>query len=127
MRGVTVCAEANFPSGETLETTQQRVVSGFPWLPDLQRSLTGIYVACPFHTVFTVNFMTPMDAIAADQTIKARTDRFGRGNGFDQNPHLDHVARFPVVGGGFETSGDDHAQGVFMKDKSVAHREPPIK
>jgi hypothetical protein len=52
-------------------------------------------------------------------------DRLHGINGFDQNPDLDHIAGFPVVGFSGEAGGDDHAMRVFVKDKSVAHREPP--
>jgi len=50
--------------------------------------------------VFTVNFMTPMHAIAANNPIKSGSNR---GHGifrFAENPHLDHVAGFPIVRGG---------------------------
>jgi hypothetical protein len=65
-----------------------------------------------------------MDAIAADQTVQARADRFGGGNGFDQNPDLNHVASLPVVGGGFKSGRDDHAIAIFVENESV-QREPP--
>ena len=67
-----------------------------------------------------------MDAGTADKTIQARFDRFRGRNGFNQNPYLDHVAGFPVVGR-FIESGCDYDTGViFVENKSV-HREPPIQ
>jgi hypothetical protein len=87
--------------------------------------LAGIYVACPFHTEATVFFVPAMDAIAADQTVQPRSNCFGRGNGFDKNPNLDHIARFPIVGRGREAGRDDHAVAILVKDKSV-QRAPPL-
>jgi hypothetical protein len=125
MRGVPVRSEANTSASENLEAAQGRVSARFPRFPDSLRSLAGIYVACPFHTEATVFFVPAMDAIATNQTVKARSNCFRGGNGFDQNPNLDHVARFPVVGRGFKSGRDNDPLRVFMKDESV-QREPPL-
>jgi hypothetical protein len=39
---------------------------------------------------------------------------------------LDHVARFPVVGGMIEAGGNDHAGVIFMKDEAVVHATSKI-
>jgi hypothetical protein len=125
MSRITVRAETDFPSGESLETTQQRVVARFPSPPNTLRSVPGVDVASPFHTVFTVNFMTPMHAIAAYNPVQAGLNR---GHGvfrFAENPHLYHVSGFPIVGGGFKAGGDDNPQGVLVEDVAVAHSRPP--
>jgi hypothetical protein len=51
-------------------------------------------------------------------------DRFHGINGFHQNPDLDHIARFPVVGCFGEAGGDDDTVLVFV-DYEAVHREPP--
>jgi len=82
--------------------------------------LASVDVTTPIPTVT----VAPVNAVAADKPIKARADRFGGGNGFNQDPNLDHVARFPIVRGVIEAGGDDNAQGVLMEDETV-QREPP--
>jgi hypothetical protein len=126
MRGVSVGSETDFAPGENLEAAQGRVSARFPCFPNPLGGLSGVDVACPFHTEATVNLMTPMHAIATNKPIKARADRFGRGNGFDQNPYLDHIASLPVIGGGFKARGNDHTVAIFVDDVSVAHRAPPL-
>lgn len=69
VHGIAICAETDFPTGETLETTQGRIVSGFPRIINLQWSLPLIHVTSPFHSVFSVNFMTAVSAISADQAV----------------------------------------------------------
>jgi hypothetical protein len=66
-----------------------------------------------------------MDAISADEPIKTRSNCFGGGNGFDKNPNLDHIARFPIVGGRLKSGRDDHAVAIFMENEAV-QREPPL-
>ena len=85
-----------------------------------------IDVTCPFHTEATVNLMTTVAAIAANDAIKSG---FNRGHGifrFAQNPDLDHIARFTVVAGGFEARGDDYA-GVILVDNEAVQRTPPTR
>jgi hypothetical protein len=75
--------------------------------------------------VFTVNLMTPMHAIAADNPVQAGSNR---GHGvfrFAENPNLDHVAGFPVVTRSFKARGDDDSGVVFMKNEAVQSK-PPI-
>jgi hypothetical protein len=120
---VTIGTEADFSSNETLETTQQGIVSRFPRSPDAQGGLARVDVACPFHTEAAVFFVPAMDARSTDKPIKSRPDRFRGGNGFNEYPNLNHVTRFPVVAGGFETGGDDNPLGILVEDESV-HREP---
>jgi hypothetical protein len=62
MDGVAVCAETDFPSGESLETTQGRIIAGFPCFPNTLWSLAGVHIAGTFHPVTTVNLVTAMDA-----------------------------------------------------------------
>jgi hypothetical protein len=126
MRGVPVGSEANTAASEHFEAAQQGIIARFPCPPDSLGGLAGIYVACPFHTEATVFFVPAMHAISADEAIQAGFDRFRGGNGFDQNPDLDHIASLPVVGRGFKSGRDNHTVAIFMKDKSVAHREPPL-
>jgi hypothetical protein len=71
--------------------------------------------------------VAPVNAVAADKTVKAGFNRFGRGNGFNQDPDLDHVARFPIVRGMSKARGDDNPQGVLVEDETVVHSEPPTK
>jgi hypothetical protein len=52
-------------------------------------------------------------------------DRFDGINGFDQNPDLNHISGFPVIGLGGEARGDDNPLGVFVNYKAVGHRIPP--
>ena len=42
----------------------------------------------------------------------------------DKDPDLDHVSGFPIVAGGFETGGDDHAVAILVENESV-HWTPP--
>jgi len=70
--------------------------------------------------------MTPMHAIAANNPVQAGSNR---GHGvfrFAENPHLDHVSGFPVIGGGLETGCDDHAIAIFVENKSVHSRPPKL-
>jgi hypothetical protein len=124
MSRITVCSEANLPACERFKGSKQRVVSSPPRFPDTLRSLPGVDVAGTIHTKATVFFVATVDAVAADQTIQARANRFGRGNGFNEYPNLNHVTRFPVVTRVIEARGDDDSGGVLVEEKSV-QREPP--
>lgn len=126
MGGVTIGSEADFPTNETLERAQGCIVARFPSFPNSLRSLPGVDVAGTFHTEATVFFVPAMHAIAAYQTVQARPNRFGGGNGFDEYPNLNHVARLPVVGRGGEARCNDHAIEIFMEKESV-HWAPPIQ
>jgi hypothetical protein len=75
--------------------------------------------------VFAVNLMTPMHAIAANNPVQAGSNRGNRIFRFAENPHLDHVSGFPVIGGGGEAGRDDHTVGVLVENEAVAHSEPP--
>jgi hypothetical protein len=46
-------------------------------------------------------------------------------NGFDKNPNLDHIARFPIVRLGGKAGRDDNAMGVLVENVAVAQRTPP--
>ena len=83
-----------------------------------------IHVTGALNSMFSVNFMATVSAIAADEAVKARADG---GNGvlrFAENPNLDHVTGFPVVARGFKAGGDDDAVGVLVENESV-QRAPP--
>jgi hypothetical protein len=122
MGRIAVGSETDFPTSETLETAQGGVSARFPSLPNPLRSLAYVDVATPPATVSVAS----VHAIAADQTVQARADRFGGGNGFNEYPNLNHVSGLPVVRRGREASRDNDSVGVFMKDESVAQREPPL-
>jgi hypothetical protein len=66
-----------------------------------------------------------VDAGTANETIQALFDRFNGINGFDKNPNLDHIARFPVVRSFGEAGGDDDTGLILVDYKAVDHREPP--
>lgn len=97
MRGITIGSEANTSASETLETTQGGIIARLPRFINLQRSLTLIHVTRAFNSVFSVNFVATVSAVAADQAVKSGTYRGHGVTDFDQDPHLDHVAGFPVV------------------------------
>ena len=122
--GITIGSEADFAASETLETTQRRIIARPPRIPNLKRSLALIDVTCPFHSVTPVFFMTTVATIAADNAVKSGANRGNRVFSFAQNPNLDHVSGFPVVGRGGEAGCDDHPLGVFVEDEAV-QREPP--
>jgi hypothetical protein len=67
-----------------------------------------------------------VDAIAANEPIETRFDCGNRINGFDQNPDLNHVAGFTVVGLGGEAGGDNDS-GLILVDYKAVQREPPLK
>ncbi len=77
--GITVGTETDFATRESFKGTQGRVSARLPSPPDAQGGLANIDVA---GTIGPVTVAT-VDAIAANKPIKARADRFGRGNGFD--------------------------------------------
>ena len=68
--------------------------------------------------------VAPVATVSADESVQTGFDRFNGVAGFDQNPDLDHVPGFTVVGRGRESRRDDDPMGVFVQDKSV-HRTPP--
>jgi hypothetical protein len=122
---ITIRAETDFPTNEAFEGAQQRVVSGFPSFPNTLWCLPGVYVTSPFHTEAAVNFMTPMHAIAANNPVQAGSNR---GHGvfrFAENPHLDHVARFPVITRCFKSGRDDDSVLVFVENEAIQSK-PPI-
>ena len=121
---IAVGSKANFATGETLEGSQAGIVSRLPRIPDLKRSLPLIDVTGAFHTVTAVFFVATVSAIAADNAVQAGFDRGHRVTGFNQNPHLEHVAGFSIVAGGLKARCNDDPQGVLMKEKAV-QREPP--
>lgn len=59
---ITISSEANFPSGETLETTQGRVSARTPRTPNAKGSLAYVDVA---RTIASVP-VAPMDARSTD-------------------------------------------------------------
>ena len=122
MGGVTVCAEANTAAGETVHELKCGIVSGFPCPPNTQGCLANIDVT---RAIGSVSIAT-VDARSTDEAIQALFDCFHRIHRFDQNPDLDHVARFSVVGRGGEAGGDDHPLGIFVKDVAV-QRAPPTR
>ena len=124
--GITIGSEADFAASETLETTQRRIIARPPRIPNLKRSLALIDVTCPFHSVTPVFFMTTVATIAADNAVKSGSDGGHRVFRFAQDPHLDHVAGFPIVARGGEAGGDGHPLGVFVEEKAIAHRSPPL-
>lgn len=124
MSRITVGAETNLAARETLETTQGRIVARFPSFPNTLWSLAGVDVACPFHTKAAVFFVPAMHAIAADKPIKSCPYRFCGTTGFNENPHLNHVAGFPIVRWGFKARGNDHAGVIFVKDEAVQLTPP---
>jgi hypothetical protein len=126
MDWIAVCAEANFPTSETLETTQGGIIARLPCPVNTLRSLAGVDIASSFHPVPTVFFVPAVDTRSADEAVKSRPDRFRGGNGFNQDPHLDHVTGFTVIGGVIEAGGNDHAVRVLV-EKETVHREPPFK
>ena len=121
---IAVCAEAHFATGETLETTQGGIVTGLPRIPNLQRGLPLIHVTRAVNPVPPVYFVATMSAVSTDNAVKAGFDGFHGIFRFAENPHLEHVARFPVVRGMGKAGGDDHTGMILMKEKSV-QREPP--
>ena len=124
MSRIAIGPETDFPTNETFETTQGRIVARLPRIPDLKRRLSLIHVASPFHSVFSVNLMTTVSAIAADNAVKTGLDGGHRVFRFAEDPHLEHVAGFPVVGCMGEARGDGHPGVILMEDESV-QREPP--
>jgi hypothetical protein len=121
MSRVTVGAEADFATNERLEGAQGRVVARTPSFPNTLWSLASVDVA----TAPAAVPVAPMDAVTANQTIQARPNRFRGGNGFNQDPNLNHVTGFPVVRRGFKAGGDDNAGMILVKEEAV-QREPPM-
>lgn len=122
---IAICAETDTSASEQGKERKGGIFTRTPRPPDSQWRLPFIHVARAFNAVFSVFFVAPMDAIAADQTIRTGANRFHGIHGFDQNPYLNHVASLPIVAGFIESSGDDHTVLVFVENKAVAHRTPP--
>ena len=123
--GITIRSEANLSARETVHVLECGISARFPSLPNAKRGLSFINVTRPFHTVFSVFFVATVSAITADNAVKSGANRGNRVFSFAENPDLDHVAGFPIVRRGFETRGDDDPGGIFVKEKAIAHREPP--
>ena len=126
MRGIAVGSESDFAACEAVHVLERGIIARFPSLPNAKRSLSFVDVTGAFNAMFSVNFVATVDAVAANQTIQARSDC---GHGifrFAEYPNLEHVTGFPVFRGGFEARGDDDADGVFMKEKAV-QRTPPTR
>lgn len=121
VHGVAVGAEADFPTNETLETTQGGIVSGFPRPPDSKLRLARVDVT---RTIGSVTVST-VSAVSTNQTIQAGFNGGNRILGFAEYPHLEHVTGFPIVRRMGKTRGDDNAGVILMKDVAIAHREPP--
>ena len=68
--------------------------------------------------------MATVSAITADNAVKSGANRGNRVFSFAENPHLDHVARFPIVRRVGKARGDDHAVLIFVDNKAV-QRTPP--
>lgn len=100
MRGVTVGSEADFAACESVHVLECGISARFPSFPDSQRRLSFINVTRPFHTEATVNLVATVSAITADNAVKSGTYRFHGIFRFAENPDLDHVTGFPVVGRG---------------------------
>jgi hypothetical protein len=66
MRGVAVCAEADFAAREDVHELQHRVSARFPCLPNAKGSLSFVDVTRPFNAEATVFFVATMSAVAAD-------------------------------------------------------------
>tara|TARA_R110000868_G_scaffold364302_1_gene627156 strand:+ start:159 stop:422 length:264 start_codon:yes stop_codon:yes gene_type:complete len=66
VHGVSVSAEADTSTGETLETTQGRIVAGLPRIPYLKRGLALIYVTRALNPVPAVFFVATVPTVAAD-------------------------------------------------------------
>lgn len=125
MGWVTIGSETDFPTGETIHELQGGVSSRFPCLPNAKRGLSFVDVTRPFHAEATVNFVATVSAIAANQTVKSGSNRGHRIFGFAENPNLDHVARFPIVGG-FGKARRDYDTVLILVDDVAVHRIPPI-
>ena len=97
MGRVTVGTEADFAAGETLETTQGGIVSGFPRIINLKRGLALIHVARALHSMTPVNFVTTVSTVSTDKAIKSGSDCGDRIFRFAEYPHLEHVTGFSIV------------------------------
>ncbi len=96
-----------------------------PRPPDSKGSLSLIHVARTLNPEYPVNLVSTVSAIATNDAVQTGFDCSNGVHGFAKDPHLDHVAGFPVVAGGGKARRDDNPLGVFVENKSVAHRVPP--
>ena len=117
---ITVCAETHLAAREAVHVLKGGIIARLPCSPDTERSLANVDIA---GTIASVS-IAAMDAVSTDEAIQARFDRFHGVTGFNQNPHLEHVAGFSIVAGGLKARCNDDPQGVLMKEKAV-QREPP--
>ena len=122
MRGVAVGSEADFAACESVHKLKGGIVARFPSPPNAQGCLANIDVT----RAIASGSIATVDAVSTDEAIQALFDGFHRIHGFDQNPDLEHVARFPVVGGMREAGGDGHPVLVLVEDVAV-QREPPTR
>lgn len=107
MGRIAICSESDFPSCEAIHPLQGWVAARTPSLPNAKRGLMLIKVARPFNAVLSVFFVAAMAAIAADDSVKAGSNRGNGIFGFAENPNLNHVAGFAVVGGFIESGCND--------------------
>ena len=92
----------------------------------MKRGLAFVDVASPLHSKATVNLMTTVPAVAADDAVKSGFDGCDGIFSFAQNPNLEHVTGFPVVARGFKAGGDHDTGVILMKEKAV-QRAPPTR
>jgi hypothetical protein len=119
--GITVRTETDFAARENVHPLERGISARFPRPPDAQWGLSGVDVATAPATVT----VAAMDAVAADKPIESLLNRFHGVNGFDKDPNLNHVARFPIVGGMSKARCNDDPLRVLVEDEAVAQREPP--
>ena len=79
MGRVTVCAEADFQACEDVHKLECGIFTRTPCSPDAEGGLANIDVA----RTTAAGPVASVDAIAANQTVQARFDRFHGINGFD--------------------------------------------
>ena len=125
MHRIAIGTESNTSASEAVHVLEGGIIARFPRIPDLKRRLPLIDVTRAVNAKAAVYLMTTVDAVAANQTVKAGSDCFHRIHGFAQDPYLNHVSGFPVVGGGGKAGGDHDTVGVFVKDEAV-QRAPPL-
>lgn len=123
---VTVGAETDFAARKAVHKLKCGISARFPSFPDSQRRLSFINVTRPFHTVFSVFFVATVSAITADNAVKSGANRGNRVFSFAENPDLDHVAGFPIVGS-FGEAGGDHDTDVILVENKAVQRTPPTR
>lgn len=88
VHSITVCAETDFATSETLEGSERRIVSGLPRIINLQRSLPLIHVTSALNAMTPVFFVATVAAVSADQAIQAGSDCGHGVFGFAEDPYL---------------------------------------